>query len=79
MTGTVEPLWIAATLSATLAGHLVVDVPRARGLVVVLSACAGGSALLVWRHTALQCGLLRVALGLGDGRMLTLAYGLGRR
>ena len=27
-------------------------------------------------HTALQCGLLRVALGLCDGGMLTLPYSL---
>jgi hypothetical protein len=56
MTGMVEPPWLAAALAATLAGHPVVYVPHAWGLVVALSACAGGSALLVWRHTALRCG-----------------------
>jgi len=45
--------------------------------VVALLACAGGSGLLVCSHTALQFGLLRVALGLFDGGILTLAYGLG--
>jgi hypothetical protein len=32
---------------------------------------------LWYTHTALQFGLLRVALGLCDGGMLTLAYSLG--
>jgi MFS transporter, DHA1 family, multidrug resistance protein len=68
---------LAATLSANLASRLVGRVPHARVLVVALSACAGGSALLAWSHTALQFGLLRVALGLFDGSILTLAYGLG--
>ena len=68
---------LAATLSVNLASRLVGYVPHARVLVVALSACAGGSALLVWSHTALQCGLLRVALGLFDGSILMLAYGLG--
>ena len=31
---------------------------------------------LWYTHTALQCGLLRVALGLCDGGMLTLPYSL---
>src|SRR5262249_47456129 len=60
-----------------LASRLVVSFPHARVLVVALSACAGGSALLAWSHTTLQFGLLRVALGLFDGGILTLAYGLG--
>ena len=68
---------LAATLSATLASRLVVSFSHARVLVVALSACACGSALLVWSHTALQFGLLRVAVGLFDGSILTLAYGLG--
>jgi MFS family permease len=68
---------LAATLSANLASRLVVSWPHAQVLVVALSACAGGSALLVCSHTALQFGLLRVALGLFDGGILTLAYGLG--
>jgi MFS family permease len=68
---------LAATLSANLASRLVVHVPHARVLVVALSACACGSGLLVWSHTPLQFGLLRVALGLFDGGILTLAYGLG--
>ena len=68
---------LAATLSANLASRLVIHVPHARVLVVALSACAGGSGLLVYSHTALQFGLLRVALGLFDGSILTLSYGLG--
>ena len=32
---------------------------------------------LWYTHTALQFGLLRVALGLCDGGILTLAYSLG--
>ena len=68
---------LAATLSATLASRLVVSLPHAQVLVVALLACAGGSGLLVCSHTAPQFGLLRVALGLFDGGILTLAYGLG--
>jgi MFS family permease len=68
---------LTATLSANLASRLVVHVPHARLLVVALSACACGSGLLVCSHTALQFGLLRGALGLFDGSILTLAYGLG--
>jgi len=68
---------LAATLSATLASRLVVSFPHARVLVVALSACACGSGLLVCSHTALQFGLLRVAIGLFDGSILTLSYGLG--
>src|ERR687888_363822 len=51
---------LAATLSANLASRLVLHVPHARVLVVALSACAAGSGLLVWSHTAWQFGLLRV-------------------
>ena len=68
---------LAATLSANLASRLVVHVPHARVLVVALSACACGSGLLVCSHTALQFGLLRVAIGLFDGSILPLSYGLG--
>ena len=68
---------LAATLSANLASRLVVHVPHARVLVVALSACAAGSGLLVCSHTALQFGLLRVAVGLFDGGILTVSYGLG--
>ena len=46
-------------------------VPHAQVLVVALSACAAGSGLLVCSHTALQFGLLRVAVGLFDGSILT--------
>src|SRR5207253_8938353 len=53
---------LAATLSANLASRLVVHVPHARVLVVALGACACGSGLLVCSHTALQFGLLRVAI-----------------
>jgi MFS family permease len=68
---------LAATLSATLASRLVVSFPHARILALALSACACGSGLLVCSHTALQFGLLRVAVGLFDGSIPTLAYGLG--
>jgi DHA1 family multidrug resistance protein-like MFS transporter len=68
---------LAATLSTTLASRLVVSLPHAQVLVVALLACAVGSGVLVFSHTALQFGLLRVALGLFDGGILTLAYGLG--
>jgi MFS family permease len=78
VTGLIVAGWaLAATLSANLASRLVGYVPHARVLVVALSACAGGSVVLVWSHTALQFGLLRVALGLFNGSILTLAYGLG--
>ena len=68
---------LAATLSANLASRLVVYFPHAQVLVVALSACACGSGLLVGSHTALQFGLLRIAVGLFDGSILTLSYGLG--
>ena len=68
---------LAATLSANVASRLLLHIPHARVLVVALSACAAGSGLLVWSHTALQFGLLRVAIGLFDGSILTLSYGLG--
>jgi MFS family permease len=68
---------LAATLSATLASRLVGSLPHAQVLVVALLACAGSSGVLVFSHTALLFGLLRVALSLFDGGILTLAYGLG--
>jgi len=63
-------------VSSTLASRLVVSLPHAQVLVVALLACAGGSGVLIFSHTALQFGLLRMALGLFDGGILTLAYGL---
>jgi MFS transporter, DHA1 family, multidrug resistance protein len=42
-----------------------------------LVACIGASALMAFCHTAGQLGLLRVAVGLFAGCILTLAYGLG--
>ena len=68
---------LTATLSANLASRLVAYFPHAQVLVVALVACACGSGLLVGSHTALQFGLLRVAVGLFDGSILTLSYGLG--
>jgi len=68
---------LAATLSANLASRLVVYFPHAQVLMVALVACACSSGLLVYSHTALQFGLLRVAVGLFDGSILTLSYGLG--
>jgi MFS transporter, DHA1 family, multidrug resistance protein len=68
---------LAATLSANLASRLVAYFPHAQVLVVALVACACGSGLLANSHTALQFGLLRVAVGLFEGSILTLSYGLG--
>jgi DHA1 family multidrug resistance protein-like MFS transporter len=68
---------LAATVSANMASRLVVYFTHAQVLFVALIACAGGSGLLIGSHTALQFGLLRVAVGLFDGSILTLSYGLG--
>jgi DHA1 family multidrug resistance protein-like MFS transporter len=68
---------LAATLSANMASRLVLYFTHAQVLVVALIACACGSGLLVGSHTALQFGLLRVIIGLFDGSILTLSYGLG--
>ena len=68
---------LAATLSANMASRLVLYFPHAQVLVLALLACAGGSGLLVGSHTALQFGVLRVVVGLFDGSILTLSYGLG--
>src|SRR4029453_15537371 len=68
---------LAATLSANVASRLVVYFTHAQVLLVALIACACVSGLLVGSHTALQFGLLRVAVGLFDGSILTLSYGLG--
>jgi len=68
---------LISSLSANLARRLVGYFPHAQVLVVALVACACGSGLLVGSHTALQFGLLRVVIGLFDGSILTLSYGLG--
>ena len=68
---------LAATLSANVASRLVPRFTHAQILLVSLLMCACGSALMVLSHNAQQFGLLRVAVGLFDGSILTLAYGLG--
>lgn len=68
---------LAATLSANTASRLVAFFPHAQVLTVALLACVCGSGLLVGSHSALQFALLRVAIGLFDGCILTLSYGLG--
>ena len=68
---------LAATLSANMASRLMLYFPHAQVLVLALLACAGGSGLLVGSHTTLQFGVLRVVVGLFDGSILTLSYGLG--
>jgi DHA1 family multidrug resistance protein-like MFS transporter len=68
---------LAATLSANVASRLVSRVTHAQVLWVALIASAVGSALMGFSDSALQFGLLRVAVGLFAGCILTLAYGLG--
>jgi MFS family permease len=68
---------LAATLSANLASRLVLYFSYAQVLLLALIACACGSGLLVGSHTALQFGVLGVVMGLFDGSILTLSYGLG--
>src|SRR5437870_2709168 len=68
---------LAATLSANVASRLVLYFTHAQVLLLALIACACSSGLLVCSHTALQFGLLRVVVGLFDGSILTLSYGLG--
>jgi DHA1 family multidrug resistance protein-like MFS transporter len=63
------PLFVAST------GAAPGTVASVTGMIVAGGALA--ATLLVWSHTALQFGLLRVAVGLFDGSILTLAYGLG--
>jgi DHA1 family multidrug resistance protein-like MFS transporter len=68
---------LAGALSANAASRLVPRFTHAQILWVALVACIGGSALMAFSHTAWQLGLLRVAVGLFAGCLLTLAYGLG--
>jgi MFS transporter, DHA1 family, multidrug resistance protein len=68
---------LAAALSANAASRLVPRLTHAQVLLVALLASACGSALMGFSHTALQFGLLRIAVGLFAGSILTLAYGLG--
>ncbi len=68
---------LAATVSANMASRLVLSFTHAQVLLLALIACACGSCLLVCSHTALQFGLLRGLVGLFDGSILTLSYGLG--
>jgi DHA1 family multidrug resistance protein-like MFS transporter len=68
---------LAAALSANAASRLVPRFTHAQVLWWALVACIGGSALMAYSHTAWQLGLLRAAVGLFAGCILTLAYGLG--
>ena len=68
---------LAAALSANAASHLVPRFTHAQVLWAALVACICGSALMALSHTVWQLGLLRVAVGLFAGSILTLAYGLG--
>ena len=68
---------LAAALSANAASHLVLRFTHAQVLWAALVACICGSALLALSHTVWQLGLLRVAVGLFAGGILTLAYVLG--
>jgi MFS transporter, DHA1 family, multidrug resistance protein len=68
---------LAAALSANAASRLVPRFTHAQVLWSALVACIGASALMAFSHTAGQLGLLRVAVGLFAGCILTLAYGLG--
>jgi DHA1 family multidrug resistance protein-like MFS transporter len=68
---------LAAALSANAASHLVPRFAHAQVLWAALMACICGSALMALSHTVWQLGLLRVAVGLFAGGILTLAYVLG--
>jgi MFS transporter, DHA1 family, multidrug resistance protein len=68
---------LAAALSANAASRLVPRFTHAQVLWAALVACICGSALMAFSHTVWQLGLLRVAVGLFAGGILTLAYGLG--
>jgi DHA1 family multidrug resistance protein-like MFS transporter len=68
---------LAAALSANAASHLLPRFTPAQVLWAALVACICGAALLALRHTVWQLGLLRVAVGLLAGGILTLAYVLG--
>ena len=68
---------LAAALSANAASHLVPRFTHAQVLWSALVACICGSALMALSHTVWQLGLLRVAVGLFAGGILTLAYVLG--
>src|SRR5882724_167218 len=68
---------LAAALSANAASHLVPRFTHAQVLWAALVACICGSALMALSHTVWQLGLLRVAVGLFAGGILTLAYVLG--
>jgi MFS transporter, DHA1 family, multidrug resistance protein len=68
---------LGAAISANLASRLVPRFTHAQVLWVALLVGAVGSSLMGFSHSALQFGLLRVAVGLFTGSILTLAYGLG--
>jgi MFS transporter, DHA1 family, multidrug resistance protein len=68
---------LAAALSANAASRLVPRFTHAQVLWAALVACTCGSALMAFSHTVWQLGVLRVAVGLFAGSILTLAYGLG--
>jgi MFS transporter, DHA1 family, multidrug resistance protein len=68
---------LAAALSANAASRLVPHFTHAQVLWGALAASICGSALMAFSHTVWQLGLLRVAVGLCAGGILTLAYGYG--
>jgi MFS family permease len=68
---------LTAALSANAASHLVPRFTYAQVLWAPLVACICGAALMALSHTVWQLGLLRVAVGLLAGGILTLAYVLG--
>ena len=68
---------LAAALSANAASHLVPRFTHAQVFWGAIVACICGSALIAFSHSVWQLGLLRVAVGLFAGSILTLAYGLG--
>jgi MFS transporter, DHA1 family, multidrug resistance protein len=68
---------LAAALSANAASRLVPRFTHAQVLWAALVACTCGSALMAFSHSVWQLGVLRVAVGLFAGGILTLAYGLG--
>ena len=68
---------LAAALSANAASHLVPRFTHAQVFWGAIVACICGSALMAFSHSVWQLGLLRVAVGLFAGSILTLAYGLG--
>jgi DHA1 family multidrug resistance protein-like MFS transporter len=68
---------LAGTVSANAAGRFVPRFTHAQALFVALIASAVLCVVMASSQTVLQFGLLRLAVGLFAGGLLTLAYGLG--